>query len=111
MSLWIALDSTSELVSKDKTSTLTLTITDSSGSSASIELPAQTPALAFHEGSVEHIDDLNVDVWKGMTPLGDLRVGLADIQGVDLSAVESLKLSVDGQASGALMLAKGWLER
>lgn len=85
---------------------LTVTVSDARGQSASVHLPAGTPALTWQEGTIKEITNFDGSVfsyYSTFTPLSSLRIDLSQLKGVDLSCITQLTLTPDTE-SGSLML-------
>lgn len=85
---------------------LTVTLRDAAGHSYEFSVPADTPALAWQEGEIEHIplwDDEELLQYSTFTPLGSVVLDLTACQDVDLSRIQEIVLTFD-RPSGSLML-------
>lgn len=108
---WLQLDiaqDSSDPLNGESDQSLTVTLTDGDGSSASVDVPAGTPALQWQAGELLEIpawdDPESVEYsYSTFTPLGSLRLPLDSFGEVDLSDIVSVELSFSGQ-SGSIML-------
>ncbi|MDR2703827.1 MAG: hypothetical protein LBB58_05750, partial [Cellulomonadaceae bacterium] len=78
LSLFIAVDSTTGYNIQNADQSLIIEINDASGQSWSVLAPVGTPALTGNQGWFEEIEDFggSVTIWRGYTPLGELRIPL-----------------------------------
>lgn len=107
LQLDIAQDS-SDLLNGESDQSLTVTLTDGDGRSASVDVPAGTPALQWQAGELLERpawdDPESVEYsYSTFTPLGSLRLPLDSFGEVDLSDIVSVELGFSGQ-SGSIML-------
>lgn len=108
---WLQLDiaqDSSDPLNGESDQSLTVTLTDGGGRSASVDVPAGTPALQWQAGELLERpawdDPESVEYsYSTFTPLGSLRLSLDSFGEVDLSDIVSVELSFSGQ-SGSIML-------
>ena len=108
---WLQLDiaqDSSDPLNGESDQSLTVTLTDGGGRSASVDVPAGTPALQWQAGELLERpawdDPESVEYsYSTFTPLGSLRLPLDSFGEVDLSDIVSVELSFSGQ-SGSIML-------
>jgi hypothetical protein len=106
LSLFLAIDSSDPANPADQPQALTVSLGDAAGGQASIVLPPQTAALAYHVGEREHFEGDSFDLWRGWMPLSEVRIPLNKFTGVALDQVTSVTLQFNQTTSGTLMLSR-----
>ncbi|RDY27161.1 alpha/beta hydrolase [Romboutsia weinsteinii] len=102
-----ALDSTSELNSKDKNTSLTVTVVDNKNKKASIKLGSDTAALKYIEGEVvinEYLEGVFHNYWSRPTPITDTFIPTSKLENVDLSNIDKIIINFDEVDRGSIVL-------
>ncbi len=63
------------------------------------------PALRFPDGYEEVNDTFDGGLFTGRVPLTSIRLPLSDFAGVDLAAIQEIKLLFDQTPSGSLFMS------
>ena len=105
ISLRTAVDPLSTLNKANSYQAFTIQLVDKLGNTASVHTRVDEPALRFPDGYKEKNDSFDGGWFTGRVPLTSVRLLLRDFTGVDLSAIQEIKLLFDQSPSGSLFIS------
>ena len=103
LSLRAAVDPASALNDPGTPQALTIQVTDLAGNQASVTTRPDEPALAYPAGEMRS-DEFSPDFFTGIVPLTTIRIPLAQLTGIDPTAITEITIQPDTD-QGALFLA------
>lgn len=105
-----ALNSPSELNSKDKKVSVKLSLIDSKGKESSVIMDNdKVSAIKYFEGKAvrdEYVEGKFMEFWSRYTPVSDTIIPIEKFKNIDLSNVKGIKFEFENPDTGSIMLNK-----
>ncbi|MBY2477730.1 hypothetical protein KWV16_12670 [Clostridioides difficile] len=105
-----ALNSPSELNSKDKKVSVKLSLVDSKGKESSVIVDNdKVSAIKYFEGKAvrdEYVEGKFMEFWSRYTPVSDTIIPIEKFKNIDLSNVKGIKFEFENPDTGSIMLNK-----
>ncbi|KPI49352.1 hypothetical protein KW94_16010 [Clostridioides difficile] len=105
-----ALNSPSELNSRDKIVSFKLSLVDSKGKESSVTLDNdKVSAMKYFEGKAvrdEYVEGKFMEFWSRYTPISDTIIPIDKFKNIDLSNIKGVKIEFENPETGSIMLNK-----
>jgi len=104
LSLYMAVDPTSEQNEKGTNQAMSVLITDKSGNKSKVHIDNTAAAMRYNNGYI--VENQYADYYSTFTPLSTLLIPLEYFKKVDISNIESITLLFDKTESGSIMVGE-----